>query len=118
MCTLFNYQKETRPLLSVRVNKHRVNALVDTGEQSTLIDARILTSSEKERVGKCIPINVIRVDGKTMSLLGVMECTFTILNQKINHMVKVMEDNTHECTLGMDILSCKSIVNRSDKKKM
>ena len=92
MCVLFNYQKKTRPLLSVKVNKHE-----DTGTQSTLVDVRILTSVEKERVDKSIPINVIGVGGKTMPLFGVMECTFT--------MVKVIEDNTHKCILSMDILS-------------
>ena len=30
--------KKIHPLLSVRLNKHMVNALVDTGAQSTLID--------------------------------------------------------------------------------
>ena len=50
ICILFNYQKETRPLLSVKVNKHKVNALVDTGAQSTLVDARIFTSVEKDRI--------------------------------------------------------------------
>ena len=65
----------------------------------------MLTPAEKEKVDKSVLINVIGVDGKKMPLLGVMECKFTILNQKINHTVKVMEDNTHECILGMDILS-------------
>ena len=73
VCVLFDYQKETRPLLSVRVNKHKVNALVDTGAQSTLVDARILTAVERDRIDKSIPINVIGLDGKTMPLLGAME---------------------------------------------
>ena len=106
-CSMFSsteQRNEIRPMVNIRLNKTKVIALIDTGAQSTLVDSRILTPVEKERVVKT-QIAVLGVDGNRMPLLGTLDCSIKILDKKINHTVKIMENNVHECILGMDFLS-------------
>jgi len=104
VCSNFQSGEDSRPIFPVRINKRKVMALLDTGSQSTLIDARMLSPKEKEDVVRS-DIKVIGVDGNFMPLLGILKCNISLLNQSIEHSVKVMENNTNECIIGMDLMS-------------
>ena len=93
-----------RPAIMIRINDHKVKALVDTGATTTLVHRKCLT---KEQVEAMEPGDqtITGITGKELQIDGKISCQFEIMGVKMNHTAHIVSRYRRGCILGMDLLS-------------
>ena len=92
-----------RPYITVKVNHHKINALVDTGAGATLVHQRLFSAEQLKNM-EHTSAEISSVTGSKVHIKGLLECDFMILGRKIRHEVHVVDRYKYDCILGMDLL--------------
>ena len=92
-----------KQLTKIRINRHTVLALIDSGSDSAIISPVILNQREIEQIRQG-NIEIIGINGEVLSLLGVLDCVLHLCDQAVQMTIRVSKYVPRECVLGRDVL--------------
>ena len=127
-CLLRKIPKDDpRPIETIRLNGHRVTALLDTGAEISAISKEVLLTLERLlhktfRMRKS-KIKLITANGNQLHAQGEVQLVTEIflegsIKRKITHNFLICQDLNMPCVIGSDMLKCQSILIDTKTNKL